>query len=121
MALQGVKKSQMSSLVRLGYMAKRVIGALEFKPARGPGRSKSTTAIKLSSLVESARRAVQGELDTDEHAKAALAQIIQVGTSAGGARAKAVISWNPKTHEIRAGQFDVSLDSSIGSSSSMAS
>ena len=85
MALQGVNKSQITSLDRLAYMAKRGLGALEFKPARGPGRSKSTTAIKLSSLVESARRAVQGGIDTDEHAKAALAQIIQVGTSAGGA------------------------------------
>jgi serine/threonine-protein kinase HipA len=106
MARQGVDKSQITSLDRLAYMAKRGIGALEFKPARGPGRSK-TTAIKLAALVEGARRAVQGEIDTDEHARAALAQIIQVGTSAGGARAKAVISWNPKTHEIRAGQFDV--------------
>jgi serine/threonine-protein kinase HipA len=88
-------------------MAKRGLGALEFKPARGPGRSKSITAIKLSTLVESARLAVQEAIDSDEHAEAALAQIIQVGTSAGGARAKAVISWNPTTHDIRAGQFDV--------------
>ena len=107
MARQGVNKSQITPVDRLAYMAKRGIGALEFKPARGPGRSKSTTAIDLSALVESARLAVQGEIDTDEHARAAFAQIIQVGTSAGGARAKAVISWNPKTHEIRAGQFDV--------------
>lgn len=107
MAQHGVDKSQITSLDRLAYMAKRGMGALEFKPARGPGHKQSTTAIKLSALVESARRAVQGEIDTDEHARAALAQIIQVGTSAGGARAKAVIAWNPKTHEIRAGQFDV--------------
>ena len=107
MARQGVNKSQITPLDRLAYMGKRGLGALEFKPVRGPGRSKSTTSIELSALVESARRAVQGETDTDEHAKARLAQIIQVGTSAGGARAKAVISWNPKTHDIRAGQFDV--------------
>ena len=109
MARQGINKSQITPLDRLAYMAQRGIGALEFKPARGPGRSKSTTAIKLATLVEGARRAVQGEIDTDKHAKAALAQIIQVGTSAGGARAKAVISWNPRTHEIRAGQFDVEV------------
>jgi len=107
MAQQGVSKSQITPLDRLAYMAKRGMGALEFKPARGPGRSKLTTAIRLSALVESARRAMQGEIDTDAHARAAFAQIIQVGTSAGGARAKAVIAWNPKTHEIRAGQFDV--------------
>jgi serine/threonine-protein kinase HipA len=50
---------------------------------------------------------VQGSTDNEAHAEAALAQIIQVGTSAGGARAKAVVSWNPTTREIRAGQFDV--------------
>ena len=61
----------------------------------------------MSDLVESARRAVQGRLGTDAHAAAALAQIIQVGTSAGGARAKAVVAWNPNTREIRPGQFDV--------------
>ena len=107
MAREGVAKAQITSLDRLAYMGKRGLGALEFKPARGPKPSKSTTAIEMAALVESARRAVQGALDTDAHAEAALAQIIQVGTSAGGARAKAVVSWNPKTHEIRAGQFDV--------------
>lgn len=107
MAREGVSKSAVTSLDRLAYMGKRGLGALEFKPARGPKPSKTSTAIQLSTLVESARRAVQGDIDTDAHAQAALAQIIQVGTSAGGARAKAVVAWNPTTHEIRAGQFDV--------------
>lgn len=107
MARQGVNKSQITPLDRLAYMGQRGLGALQFKPARGPRRSRSTTAIELSALVESARRAVQGEIDNDAHAAAALAQIIQVGTSAGGARAKAVIAWNPKTQDVRAGQFDV--------------
>ena len=107
MAREGVSKSEITSLDRLAYMGKRGLGALEFRPARGPKPSKSSTAIELSALVEGARRAVQGEIDTDAHAEAALAQIIQVGTSAGGARAKAVVSWNPATGEIRAGQFDV--------------
>lgn len=107
MAREGVDKSEITSLDRLAYMGKRGLGALEFKPARGPKPARSPTAIRMSVLVESARRAVAGELDTDAHAEAALAQIIQVGTSAGGARAKAVIAWNPKTHEIRTGQFDI--------------
>lgn len=107
MAREGVAKSQITSLDRLAYMGKRGLGALEFRPSRGPRHSTKSTAIQLSALVESARRAVQGDIDNDAHAKAALAQIIQVGTSAGGARAKAVISWNPTTHEIRTGQFDV--------------
>lgn len=107
MARAGVAQANITSLDRLAYMGTRALGALEFKPARGPRATKTSTAIELSALVESARQAVQGQLDTDAHAEAALAQIIQVGTSAGGARAKAVVSWNPTTHEIRAGQFDV--------------
>ena len=106
MAAQGVEKSAITPLDRLAYMGRRSMGALEFKPVRGPSKSTST-AIELSELVEGARRAVRGELGTDALAEAALAQIIQVGTSAGGARAKAAIAWNPATDEIRAGQFEV--------------
>jgi len=106
MAGKGIDKRQVTPLDRLAYMGKRGMGALEFKPARTPAIA-SSTAIKLSRLVESARQAVQGELGSDHLAKAALAQIIQVGTSAGGARAKAAIAWNPATDEIRPGQFDV--------------
>jgi len=104
---EGVGRSEITSLDRLAYMGRRGLGALEFKPARGPKPAPSPTAIQLADLVESARRALQGDIGTDAHADAALAQIIQVGTSAGGARAKAVVSWNPATDEIRAGQFDV--------------
>ena len=106
MAGKGIGKLQVTPLDRLAYMGKRGMGALEFKPARTPAIS-SSTAIKLSRLVESARQAIHGELGSDRLAKAALAQIIQVGTSAGGARAKAAIAWNPATDEIRPGQFDV--------------
>ena len=49
---------------------------------------------------------LQGDLGDSDHAKAALATLIRVGTSAGGARAKAAIAWNRTTNEIRPGQFD---------------
>ena len=105
MADKGIARADITALDRLAYMGKRGMGALEFKPMRGPNVT-SHTAIKLAKLVESARLAVHGEFDNDQHTHAALAQIIQVGTSAGGARAKATIAWNPRTDEIRAGQFD---------------
>jgi serine/threonine-protein kinase HipA len=57
-------------------------------------------------LVEQARRAVRGIMDDDGHTHAALRSIIDVGTSAGGARAKAVIALHPQTGEIRSGQMD---------------
>jgi serine/threonine-protein kinase HipA len=86
-------------------MGKRGMGALEFRPARG-AHKESTAPVEMKELVEEARRLVQGTFSVDREAKAALANIIKVGTSAGGARAKAVIAWNPTTDEVRSGQFD---------------
>ena len=83
------------------------MGALEFRPAIGPAKRRSTIALKMSALVEGAREAVCGNFDTDDSTNAALVNILQVGMSAGGARAKAVIAWNEATGEIRPGQFDV--------------
>lgn len=105
MATQGVERDAVTALDRLAYMGVRGMGALEFKPAIGP-EAKDSTAIALADLVEGARRAVRGDLGSDASARAVLSQIVSVGTSAGGARAKAVVAWNPKTEEIRAGQFD---------------
>jgi serine/threonine-protein kinase HipA len=107
MQQRGVNTSSITELDRLAYMGKRGFGALEFHPMRSPV-TESSTAIKLAKLVESARIAVQGDLETDQHSENALSEIIRVGTSAGGARAKAAIAWNPSTQEVRAGQFDVS-------------
>jgi serine/threonine-protein kinase HipA len=106
MAEHGTTKAQVTTLDRLAYMGKRGMGAFEFKPERGSHRE-STAPLKMKSLVEEARKAVDGDLSADAHAKAALANIIRVGTSAGGARAKAVVAWNPKTNQIRSGQFDM--------------
>jgi serine/threonine-protein kinase HipA len=106
MAERGILKSAITTLDRLAYMGKRGMGALEFKPALGSHRE-SAAPLGMKSLVEEARKVVEGDLSADVHAKAALANIIRVGTSAGGARAKAVIAWNPATQQIRSGQFDV--------------
>ena len=97
MAREGVGTSQITSLDRLAYMGKRGHGRAGVQARARPEAVRADTAIEMAELVESARRAVQGEIDTDAHAEAALAQIIQVGTSAGGARAKAVVAWNPST------------------------
>jgi serine/threonine-protein kinase HipA len=106
MAERGTTRVRVTTLDRLAYMGKRGIGALEFKPALGSHRE-SAEPLEMKSLVEEARKAVEGDLSADAHAKAALANIIRVGTSAGGARAKAVVAWNPETNQIRSGQFDM--------------
>ncbi|HLJ28616.1 MAG TPA: type II toxin-antitoxin system HipA family toxin [Candidatus Angelobacter sp.] len=105
MAEHGLGKREVTPLDRLAYMGKRGVGALEFKPARG-SHSESTAPLEMKSLVENVRKLIEADLSVDAHAKAALANIIQVGASAGGARAKAVIAWNPRTNTIRSGQFD---------------
>lgn len=105
MADHGMTRSEVTPIDRLAYMAKRGTGALEFRPARGPNRE-SSAPLEMKTLVEDARKLIQGDLSHDAHARAALANLIHVGTSAGGARAKAVIAWNPKTNILRSGQFD---------------
>jgi serine/threonine-protein kinase HipA len=105
MAEHGVPKSDVTTLDRLAYMGKRGMGALEFKPARG-SHKESAAPLEMKSLVEGARILIEGKLSLDTHAKTALANIMKVGISAGGARAKAVIAWNPETDQIRSGQFE---------------
>jgi serine/threonine-protein kinase HipA len=97
----GVPKSAITPLDRLAYAADRGMGALEFAPP--VGRSAESTAIELSDLVTAARAAIVGDLD--RASAKALHELIQVGTSAGGARAKAVIAYNPGTNEVRSGQL----------------
>lgn len=105
MSDHGIPATDVSALDRLAYMGSRAMGALTFKPTRGPVKHKAT-ALELGSLVAQARQAVTGVLDDDDHTNAALRSIIDVGTSAGGARAKAVIALHPETGELRSGQLD---------------
>ena len=104
MAREGVSREAITPLDRLAYLGARGMGALEFRPTRGP-RHRNATAVEISQLVVSARQALSGRFDGDRETEAAILNLIQVGTSAGGARAKAVIAWNPQTNEIRSGQL----------------
>jgi len=106
MAEHGTTRAEITTLDRLAYMGKRGMGALEFKPGLGSHRE-SAVPLQMKALVEEARQLIEGDVSVDAHAKAALANIIRVGTSAGGARAKAVIAWNPATNQIRSGQFEM--------------
>ena len=90
---------------RLCYTGQRGMGALEYVPARGP-QATEAESIDLDSLVQLASEILQAREGL--HIKAgenAMKEIIRVGTSAGGARAKAVIAWNEKTGDIRSGQI----------------
>jgi serine/threonine-protein kinase HipA len=102
---QGVRSESITPLDRLAYAGTRSMGALEFAPPLG-SQSEGSTMIQVADLVVAARSALRGEFSGDDQIQSALAELISVGTSAGGARAKAVISFNPQTGQIRSGQFD---------------
>lgn len=105
LAAQGVEREQITPLDRLAYLADRGVGAVEFRPTRGP-RTTRSTAIDLAHLVTGARALLSEDFSHDGAATDALQHLIAVGTSAGGARAKAVIAWNRETGEVRSGQLD---------------
>ena len=108
LAAQGRLPQDIDAVERLCYTGTRGMGALEFKPAQGP-QSRKSTPIKVDALVALAadvlrsRQNLQASL-ADAGREHALREILRVGASAGGARAKAVIAWNPKTNEVRSGQ-----------------
>ena len=90
----------------LCFLGQRCMGALEFEPATGP--APADMKIEIDSLVEVAKEALSkkeefgANLDIDR--KAAIAEILRLGTSAGGQRAKAIIAYNKDTGEVRSGQ-----------------
>ena len=108
LATRGRTPESFTAVERLCYTGARGMGALEFAPALGP-KAKKATRIEVDELVRLASEVLtqRGAL-TGGSGRAAregtLKDILQVGTSAGGARAKAVIAWNRKTHEVRSGQ-----------------
>ena len=115
---QGRSADSFSPLERLCYIGSRGMGALEFKPALGH-LNETSQPIEIAELVAltnealSQKQAMVVDLaGADTSHKQALDKIISVGTSAGGARAKAVIAWNPETQEVRSGQ--VKTDAGFG-------
>lgn len=94
---------------RLCYQGKRSMGALEFVPAQDV-HLEQKSELEISSLVEIAREVMDSKTqlnaNLNDNRKEAIANIIKVGTSAGGQRAKAVVAFNENTGEVRSGQLD---------------
>ncbi|MBV1880996.1 MAG: type II toxin-antitoxin system HipA family toxin [Pseudomonadales bacterium] len=109
---QGRDPKTFSPVERLCYMGKRGMGGLEFTPSIS-GHYEDVTHIQVDKLVSLANRvlSLQDKLDVGLFAdKGGLSEknlrsIISVGTSAGGARAKAVIAWDKKTNQVMSGQL----------------
>lgn len=109
LATQGRMPASFNAVERLCYTGARGMGALEFAPAAGPAAKAAEkididALVRLASDVLSRRNDLAGSF-ADAGRAAALQDILRVGTSAGGARAKAVIAWNRDTNEVRSGQI----------------
>ena len=109
LATQGRQPDSFNVVERLCYTGERGMGALEFAPATGP-KARQASRIQIDKLVELASEVLTHRNDlrasfADESREQALTDILRVGTSAGGARAKAVIAWSPSTNEVRSGQI----------------
>jgi serine/threonine-protein kinase HipA len=120
MTAQGVHREQITPLDRLAYLGNRAMGALEFVPPIKDDEQ-APSVLEMNKLIEEARRAVEVDLHLDSPrikrpqklhpdarvASGELAQLIAVGTSAGGARAKAVVGFNPATEHFVSGQLSL--------------
>ena len=111
LATQGRNPDSLNPVERLCYIGTRGMGALEFKPTTaGAPTSRQNLQVgqlvKLANRVLNSRESLQGEFTGDDDAEA-IQDILRVGTSAGGARAKAILVWNEETGEFRSGQVDL--------------
>ena len=99
---KGILAANITTLQRLLYTGRRAMGALEFEPALSDSTGDLVAQpLAMAALVEDARRALRGELNLIAR------DMIEVGSSAGGARAKALIGWNAKSNEVISGQFEL--------------
>ena len=108
LAKQGRSPETFNPVERLCYTGIRGMGALEYLPSQGLFTGKSAAVdvkalVELASKILTKRNSLQGSFDP-ELREDSLRDILCVGTSAGGARAKAIIAWNQQTDEVRSGQ-----------------
>lgn len=95
---QGRPNASLSPVQRLLYIGRRGMGALEFHP---PTRMRipelTEEALEIASLVDQARRVIEGDTTV------AIPEIMQVGATAGGARAKGLVLWDRNRDRVRSG------------------
>lgn len=108
LATQGRRPESFNAIERLCYIGVRGMGALEYAPAKGPPLRRSAKVqvdelVRLASQVLTHRDSLQVSFAPGRRHDG-LKEILRVGTSAGGARAKAIVAWNRDTNEVRSGQ-----------------
>ncbi len=103
----GRPSDSLNPVETLCFIGERGMGAIEIEPTI-PKSSRRTTKIELDSLISIAADILAGrqdfKTDISKNEEKALVDVLKIGTSAGGARAKAVIAYNEKTKQVRSGQ-----------------
>lgn len=110
LAAQGRLESSFDIVERLCYVGTRGMGALEFQPAHEPAAVEGAdlqfgALVRLASDVLAQREKFVAEL-SDDPEEEAIRAMLSVGTTAGGARPKAIIAYNQETEQVRSGQVD---------------
>lgn len=108
LAKDGRDPTSFNPVERLCYTGNRGMGALEYVPSQGPSGTGSEPVdvqalVELASDILTKRNNLQGSFAPADR-EDSLQSLLRVGTSAGGARAKAIVAWNPETDEVRSGQ-----------------
>jgi len=103
----GRPENSMNPIEQLCFIGTRGMGALEFEPTKMKP-SKKTFKVEIDSLVDIAKKMLnkRTEFETNlaKSEQQAMTELLKIGTSAGGARPKAIIAYNPKTGEVKSGQ-----------------
>jgi len=109
LARQGRSSDSFNPVERLCYIGKRGMGALEFEPILAPF-DQTSAHLELNELVKLAKKILDEKYNfktnLSKKNENVLLDIVRIGTSAGGARAKAIIAYNPKNQDVRSGQID---------------
>ena len=107
LAQNGRPPNSMNPVEKLCFIGSRGMGALEFEPAQLKA-GKNTFSVEIASLVDIAKKILSDrkyfEINVSGDDEQAMKELLKIGTSAGGARPKAVITFNRKTKEVRSGQ-----------------
>ena len=98
---RGFDPALISPVQKLLYVGNTGMGALEYRPMEKAREKATLLPLAIRTLVEQARKVIHGELDDS------ISELMLVGTSAGGARAKGLIGWDKKSDEIVAGVRDL--------------
>lgn len=111
LASTGRRRADFNAVDHLCYTGSRGMGALEFEPSTGAAAAQDRALevqqlVELASLAFASKETLATEL-SGERGEQAILDILSVGTSAGGARAKAVIAFDPKTKQVRSGQLQL--------------